>query len=114
MRSLSQASEVQSLPKFRYVLNNGGSLTRGEVEPLESHASLEADKDFAIKRLLAQCESQSQKILVLKTHLGMGNTRIAEILGTSQHYVEVTVSRWRHRAVPIPDGRAVNVTNLIF
>lgn len=106
--------KIQSLEKFHYIQHNGGHISTGIVKPLESHQKLENDKNFQVHYLLSKYETNGEKVLILKVHLGLRHKKIAEILGLTYDQVKSYCTALRKRGVNIPDGRRRNYTNLIF
>ncbi len=108
-------NRVLTLPKFNYLLKNGGDAETGHVEPLESHEQIEKDKGFMVKEMLSKCRSLAEKVLVLRYHLQLKNPEISEMLNIQTETVEVVVSRLRKRGIPIPDARkSFRLENLAF
>lgn len=108
-------NEVLNLARFSYISKNGAEMERGHVEVLESHQQIEKDKSFMIKDVLRKCRSLAEKVLVLRFHLDLKNTQIAETLKIDIHTVENLVWRLRKRGIPIPDARRnFRLENLAF
>jgi len=108
------ANEVLGLENFHYVKYNGGHITREIVEPLESHVQLENDRNFQVHYLLSKYETNAEKVLILKVHLGMKHKQIMEILGLSYDQVKTYCCMLRKRGVAIPDARRKDYANIIF
>jgi len=107
--------EVLALQKFQYISKNGGDVERGKIEALASHMEIERDKSFMIRDVLRQCRSLAEKVLVLRFHLQLRNTEIAQNLSIDLHTVENLVWRLRKRGIPIPDMRkSFRLENLAF
>jgi len=106
--------EVQTLPKYSYVKWNGGHVSREVVQPLPSHVALESDRNFQVHYLLSKYETNAEKVLILKVHLGMKHRQISKILGLTYDQVKTYCCLLRKRGVPIPDERRKTYANLIF
>lgn len=107
--------EVPVMPKFTYVMKQGDNVTHNTTKALESHMAIEHDKGFMVKELLAKCRSLPEKVLVLRLHVGLKNSEIAQQLDVQRSTIDETVSRIRKRGIPIKDARcSLRLENLAF
>ena len=109
-----QPDDILELPKYHYIAYNGGHIFKGKVEPLKSHVELEQNRNFQVHYLLSKYETNAEKVLILKVHLGLSHRQISKILGLTYDQVKSYCTLLRKRGVDIPDGRRKNYANIIF